>query len=59
VRPQLLFLLWLVIEDHDALFIMAEAVHFLGIGVLLYKLITKKNAGGALLWVFSGALLHV
>ncbi len=43
---QLLFLLWLVIEDHDNLFIMAEVVHFLGIGVLIYKLWTKKNAGG-------------
>ncbi|CAL5224074.1 g6699 [Coccomyxa viridis] len=42
----LLFLLWLVIEDHDNLFIMAEVVHFLGIGVLIYKLWTKKNAGG-------------
>ena len=43
---QLLLLLWLVIEDHDNLFIMAEVVHFLGIGVLIYKLWTKKNAGG-------------
>ena len=43
---QLLFLLWLVIEDHDNLFIMAEVVHCLGIGVLIYKLWTKKNAGG-------------
>ena len=45
---QLLFLLWLVIEDHDNLFVMAEVVHFLGIGVLLYKLTTKRNAGGEL-----------
>ena len=43
---QLLVLLWLVIEDHDNLFIMAESVHFLGIGLLIYKLMTKKNAGG-------------
>ncbi|BDA51668.1 ER lumen protein-retaining receptor [Coccomyxa sp. Obi] len=42
----LLVLLWLVIEDHDNLFIMAESVHFLGIGLLIYKLMTKKNAGG-------------
>ena len=47
-RSQLLFLLWLVIEDHDNLFVMAEVVHFLGIGVLLYKLTTKRNAGGEL-----------
>lgn len=49
-RSQLLFLLWLVIEDHDNLFVMAEVVHFLGIGVLLYKLTTKRNAGGALVF---------
>jgi hypothetical protein len=46
---QLLVLLWLVIEDHDNLFIMAESVHFLGIGLLIYKLMTKKNAGGSFL----------
>lgn len=38
--------MWLVIEDHDNLFIMAELVHFAGIGMLLYKLFSKKNAGG-------------
>ena len=54
-RSQLLFLLWLVIEDHDNLFVMAEVVHFLGIGVLLYKLTTKRNAGGA--FVLSSAYL--
>ncbi len=43
---QALFLMWLVIEDHDNLFIMAEFVHFAGIGMLLYKLFSKKNAGG-------------
>ena len=39
--------MWLVIEDHDNLFVMAEVVHFLGIGLLAYKLTKKKNAGGA------------
>ena len=48
---QLLVLLWLVIEDHDNLFIMAESVHFLGIGLLIYKLMTKKNAGGGSLFL--------
>ena len=43
---QSLFLMWLVIEDHDNLFIMAEFVHFAGIGMLLYKLFSKKSAGG-------------
>ena len=40
--------MWLVIEDHDNLFIMAESVHFLGIAILGYKLISKRNAGGEL-----------
>ncbi len=39
--------MWLVIEDHDNLFVMAELVHFVGIGVLAWKLMRKKNAGGA------------
>ncbi|KAK9866927.1 hypothetical protein WJX84_008096 [Apatococcus fuscideae] len=41
-----LFLLWLVIENHDNLFIMGETVHFIGIGLLLWKLLQKKNCGG-------------
>lgn len=41
-----LLLMWLIIEDHDNLFIMAEFVHFAGIGMLLYKLFSKRNAGG-------------
>ena len=61
---QLLVLLWLVIEDHDNLFVMAEVVHFLGIGVLLYKLTTKRNAGGELAiptasWQGLGAAVSV
>ena len=32
--------------SHDNLFIMAEFVHFAGIGMLLFKLFSKKNAGG-------------
>lgn len=46
--PQALLLLWFVVEDHDTLFILSESVHFLGIGVLAWKLIKKKAAGGAL-----------
>ncbi len=46
---QALFLLWLVIENHDNLFIMAEFVHFVGIGLLTWKLLRKKNAGGGCL----------
>lgn len=33
-------------EDHDTLFILSESVHFLGIGLLAYKLIKKRGAGG-------------
>lgn len=43
---QSLVLLYLVIEDHDTLFVMAEVVQFIGIGVLAYKLLRKRNCGG-------------
>jgi hypothetical protein len=36
------------VEDHDNLFVMAELVHFVGIGLLAWKLLKKKNAGGEL-----------
>ena len=39
-------LLWIIVEDHDTLFILSESVHFVGIGVLSYKLLRKKNCGG-------------
>ena len=45
---QVLGLMWLVVEDHDNLFIMAEITHFVGIGILAFKLTSKKNAGGRL-----------
>lgn len=45
-NPQLLGVLWLIIEDHDNLFVLAEAVHFAGIAVLAYKLVRKRNCGG-------------
>lgn len=38
--------MWLVIEDHDSLFVASEGVHFVGIGVLAYKIIRKRNCGG-------------
>ena len=52
--PQALLALWFVVEDHDTLFVMSESVHFLGIGLLSYKLIRKKNCGGG--WRAGGAL---
>lgn len=42
----ILFLLWLCIEDHDFLFVIAECCHFIGIGLLSYKLIKKKTCVG-------------
>lgn len=41
-----LLILYRTIEDHDTLFILSEVVHFLGIGLLLWKLMRKKNVGG-------------
>lgn len=35
-----------MVEDHDNLFIMSETVHVMGIGVLAYKLLRKRNCGG-------------
>lgn len=35
-----------MVEDHDNLFVMAELVHFVGIGLLAWKLLKKRNAGG-------------
>ena len=48
VLVQGLILLWLVIEDHDNLFVMSEFVHFAGIGALLWKLVRQRNSGGIL-----------
>eukprot|EP00887_Chlorella_sp_A99_P005535 scaffold1.g5535.t1 len=41
----LLLLLWFVVDDHDTLFVLSESVHFLGIGLLAYKLLKKRNCG--------------
>lgn len=42
----LLLILWRTIRDHDTLFVLAEISHFLGIGVLAYKLYTRKSVAG-------------
>ena len=44
---QALMVLWRTIEDHDTLFVLAEISHFIGIGVLAYKLHRKKSVAGA------------
>ncbi|GFY86244.1 ER lumen protein retaining receptor family protein [Actinidia rufa] len=41
-----LVFLRLVVEDHDNLFVAAEAVHAIGISVLIYKLTKEKTCAG-------------
>lgn len=41
-----LVLLRFIVHDHDNLFVAAEAVHSLGISVLIYKLIKEKTCAG-------------
>ncbi|KAI3816997.1 hypothetical protein L1987_10783 [Smallanthus sonchifolius] len=54
----------LVVYDHDNLFIAAEAVHALGISVLIFKLATEKTCAGLslksqeLTAIFLGARLY-
>ncbi|KAF5771538.1 putative ER lumen protein retaining receptor [Helianthus annuus] len=43
-----LIVIRLVVYDHDNLFIAAEAVHALGISVLIFKLATEKTCAGRL-----------
>ncbi|MBA0688091.1 hypothetical protein Goari_005898, partial [Gossypium aridum] len=38
-----LVLLRFIVHDHDNLFVAAEAVHSIGISVLIYKLIKEKT----------------
>jgi ER lumen protein retaining receptor len=45
-QKQTLLILWLTIEDHDTLFVLAEAAHFLGIGLLAYKIWAKRSVAG-------------
>ncbi|KAL3845320.1 hypothetical protein ACJIZ3_002723 [Penstemon smallii] len=41
-----LFFLRIVVHDHDNLFIAAEAVHAIGISLLIYKLTQEKTCAG-------------
>jgi hypothetical protein len=43
---QALLILWRTIEDHDTLFVMAEVAHFVGIGLLGFKMCSKRSAAG-------------
>ncbi|KAJ0847413.1 putative ER lumen protein retaining receptor [Helianthus annuus] len=59
-----LIVIRLVVYDHDNLFIAAEAVHALGISVLIFKLATEKTCAGLslksqeLTAMFLGARLY-
>ncbi|KAF4374175.1 hypothetical protein F8388_022941 [Cannabis sativa] len=46
-----LVLLRFIVHDHDNLFVAAEAVHSIGISVLIYKLMKEKTCAGT--FVFS------
>lgn len=41
-----LIILYYIIEDHDVLFVLSEACHLAGLGVLIYKLQQKRSAAG-------------
>lgn len=41
-----LVILRFIVHDHDNLFVAAEAVHSLGISVLIYKLMKEKTCAG-------------
>lgn len=47
---QALILLYYIIEDHDVLFILSEACHLAGLGILIYKLQQKRSAAGESSW---------
>lgn len=42
----MLLILWKTIKDHNTLFILSELAHFIGIGILAYKLQQKKSVAG-------------
>lgn len=44
-----LVLLRFIVHDHDNLFVAAEAVHSIGISVLIYKLMKEKTCAGTTL----------
>ncbi|CAA2989056.1 ER lumen -retaining receptor [Olea europaea subsp. europaea] len=51
-----LVLLRAIVHDHDNLFVAAEAVHSIGISVLIYKLMKEKTCAGTIpicLFVFA------
>lgn len=53
-----LFTLRAIVNDHDNLFVAAEAVHSVGISVLIYKLMKEKTCAG-IIFIFSIVELNV
>ncbi|XP_024925662.1 uncharacterized protein LOC107407853 isoform X1 [Ziziphus jujuba] len=51
-----LVFLRLVVNDHDNLFVAAEAIHALGISVLIYKLMKEKTCAESILYTRFCAL---
>ena len=45
----MLVLMYFLISDHDVLFVLSEACHLIGLGILLFKLFQKQSAAGAVL----------
>lgn len=41
-----LVLLYVMVHDHNKLFVAAEAVHAIGIAVLIYKLMKERSCAG-------------
>lgn len=50
-----LVLLRVIVHDHDNLFVAAEAVHSIGISVLIYKLMKERTCAGKVSNFFLGA----
>lgn len=57
-----LVLLRAIVHDHDNIFVAAEAVHSIGISVLIYKLMKERTCAGILdfyfIYMFMFCLLY-
>ena len=54
-----LVLLRFIVHDHDNLFVAAEAVHSIGISVLIYKLMKEKTCAGKYRSLRFGILVSI
>lgn len=55
----LLVTLKLVVHDHNYFFVMAEAIHFLGLLILIYKLTTLNTCSGNLISLLDIYFLQI